>query len=80
MLKMDGLDDAIVGMTDIWVPSGTGATYVEKLVYDGEKIIASFMAQGMSEEEAYEFCSFNIEGAYMGPETPIIFWPYNKEL
>ena len=72
MLKMDGLDDAIVGMSDVWV----GNTTVERLVYDGEKIIACLMAQGMTEEEAYEFADFNITGSYMGPQTPVIVWPY----
>jgi hypothetical protein len=74
MLKMDGLDDAIVGMADVWV----GNTTVERLVYDGEKIIASLMAQGWTEEEAYEFVDFNIAGAYMGPQTPVIVWPYTN--
>ena len=79
MLQMDGLDEAIVGKTDLWVPNGAGASYVEKLVYDGEKIVAILMARdGMDVSEAYEFVDFNITGAYMGPETPIIFWPYEQ--
>ena len=76
MLKMDGLDDAIVGMADVWVPNGAGAMTIEKLVYSGEKIVKVLMAQGMTEEEAYEFVDFNIAGAYMGEETPVIVWPY----
>jgi len=72
MLKMDGLDDAIVGSADVWVGNAT----VERLVYSGDKIVASLMAQGMTEEEAYEFVDFNIAGAYMGEETPVIVWPY----
>lgn len=76
MLKMDGLDEAIVGMADVWVPNGAGAMTIEKLVYNGEKIVEVLMAQGMTEEEAYEFVDFNIAGAYMGDETPVIVWPY----
>lgn len=76
MLKMDGLDEAIVGMADVWVPNGAGAMTIEKLVYSGEKIVEVLMAQGMTEEEAYEFVDFNIAGAYMGEETPVIVWPY----
>lgn len=73
MLKMDGLDDAIVGMADVWV----GNTTVERLVYDGEKIVKVLMKRdGMTEEEAYEFTDFNITGSYMGPQTPVIVWPY----
>jgi hypothetical protein len=33
---------------------------------------------GMTEEEAYEFVDFNIAGAYMGEETPVIVWPYTN--
>ena len=73
MLKIDGFDDAIVGRADVWVGNAT----VERLVYDGEKIIASLMAQGMTEEEAYEFVDFNIAGSYFGPQTPVIVWPYD---
>ena len=78
MLKMDGLDEAIVGMADVWVPNGAGAMTIEKLVYSGEKIVEVLMAQGMTEEEAYEFVDFNIAGAYMGEETPVIVWPYTN--
>jgi hypothetical protein len=29
----------------------------------------------MDLEEAREFIEFNIEGAYMGPDTPLLVWP-----
>ncbi len=74
MLKMDGLDDALIGSADVWV----GNTTVERLVYSGEKIVKVLMAQGMTEEEAYEFVDFNIAGAYVGEETPVIVWPYTN--
>ena len=71
MLKMDGLDDALIGRADVWVGNGT----VERLVYSGEKVIEVLMERdGMTEEEAYEFMDFNIAGAYMGPQTPVIVW------
>jgi hypothetical protein len=77
MLKMDGLDEAIVGSADVWVPNGSGAMTVEKLIYSGEKIVKVLMERdGMTKEEAYEFVDFNIAGAYMGEETPVIVWPY----
>lgn len=72
MLKIDGFDDAIIGMADGWLPT-------PKLVYDGEKILAILMDQGMSDIEAIEYCNFNIEGAYVGDETPLIVWPYEDE-
>jgi hypothetical protein len=28
----------------------------------------------MTEEEAIEFIGFNIEGAYMGKDTPVFVW------
>jgi hypothetical protein len=80
MLKLDGYDDAIAGKTEVWVPNKAGMVLVEKLVYDGEVIIDILMKRGvMSFDEAEEFVSFNVEGAYMGPETPIIYWPYFPE-
>jgi len=80
MLKIDGFDDALMGKAELWVPSGAGNALVEKLVYDGEEIIAILMDQeGMSEEDAREYVSFNIEGSYMGIETPIIIWPFIDE-
>ena len=65
MIKIDGFDDAIIGVTDTWLPD-------TKLVYDGQKIIELLMSQGMSDIEALEYCSFNIEGAYVGEDTPLI--------
>ena len=29
---------------------------------------------GMDADEAREYIEFNIEGAYMGPDTPILVW------
>ena len=76
MLKIDGFDKAFVGSADVWVPNKAGAAFVEKAVYDGYKMIRVLMRRDkMSEEEAREFISYNVEGAHMGPETPIIYWP-----
>lgn len=72
MLKIDEFDAAIIGMTEAWLPE-------PKLVYDGEKIIDILMCQGMTYEEAVEYCAYNIEGAYVGNCTPIIVWPYEEE-
>jgi hypothetical protein len=44
-------------------------------VYDGNKIVEKLVSEGMTQEEAFEFVGFNIEGAYVGEETPIIVWP-----
>jgi hypothetical protein len=39
-------------------------------VYDRAKIIASFIADGMTEDEAEEFFEFNVQGAWVGEATP----------
>lgn len=72
MKKWDDLDEAIIGPAYIW----TNRTQVEVLVYNGEVIRNILMSRdGMDFEEAREFIEFNIEGAYIGPDTPILVWP-----
>jgi hypothetical protein len=71
MLKIDGHDNAIIGPACIW----TENTRVEVLVYDAEIIRENLMREsGMDSEEAREFIEFNIEGAYMGKDTPVLVW------
>jgi hypothetical protein len=71
MIKYDGYDEAIIGPACIW----RGHERVEVLVYDGEKIQEILMRDGCSDEEAREFIEFNIEGGYLGIETPVVVWP-----
>ena len=42
------------------------------VVYDKDELIKVYMDEGMNEEEALEFISFNVEGAYVGETTPLI--------
>ena len=71
MLKIDGHDDAIIGPAFIW---GNGER-ISVLVYDAEAIRLTLMERdGMDADEAREYIEFNIEGAYMGPDTPILVW------
>ena len=73
MLKIDGHDDAVLGPAFIW---GQGGTRLSVLVYDAEAIRATLMHRdGMEADEAREYIEFNIEGAYVGPDTPILVWP-----
>ena len=45
------------------------------LVYDGGEIVRILMERdGMEYFEAIEYIEFNIEGAYVGEKTPVIFW------
>ena len=72
MLKIDGHDDAVLGPAMIW---GQGGHRINVLVYDAEAIRTTLMERdGMDAEEAREYIEFNIEGAYMGPDTPILVW------
>jgi hypothetical protein len=71
MIKYNGYDDAIIGPASIWRDS----TQVSVLVYDAEKIREVLMRDGMDSEEAREFIEFNIEGGYLGIETPVLVWP-----
>ena len=71
MIKYDGYDEAIIGPASIWRDSTT----VSVLVYDAEKIREILMRDGMDAEEAREFIEFNIEGGYLGVETPVLVWP-----
>ncbi len=71
MIKYDGYDEAIIGPASIWRDSTT----VSVLVYDAEKIREILMRDRMDAEEAREFIEFNIEGGYLGIETPVLVWP-----
>jgi hypothetical protein len=71
MIKYNGYDEAIIGPASIWRES----TQVSVLVYDAEKIREILMRDGMDAEEAREFIEFNIEGGYIGIETPVLVWP-----
>jgi hypothetical protein len=71
MIKYDGYDEAIIGPASIWRDS----TQVSVLVYDAEKIREILMRDGMDAEEAREFIEFNIEGGYLGEQTPVLVWP-----
>lgn len=71
MKKYDGLDDAIIGPAFIW----RDGTQVSVLVYDAEEIRKIFMLRdGMDADEAREFIEYNIEGGYIGKDTPVLVW------
>jgi hypothetical protein len=62
-LFADGFDDAIIG-----VARGFGEAPV--VAYDRAKCI-EILSRDMPEDEAEEFFSFNVIGAYVGESTPI---------
>lgn len=64
VVRLDGLDDAIVGLT-IRHTSGCA------LLYDLDKIVEILMKRdGMTKEDAEEFADFNILCAWFGEATP----------
>lgn len=63
-LFADGFDDAILGLTEVedgWRVCYDIGRILEVLVVDHD----------MSADEAVEYFDFNIEGAYVGPLTPL---------
>jgi len=56
----DGFDDAIIGI----------CTKTNKIVYSKTKCI-EVLCKDMEEEEAEEYFSYNVDGAYVGELTPI---------
>lgn len=61
LLFVDGFDVAIIGID----------TVSYRVVYNKEIMIEVLIAEGMSYEDALEYFSYNIEGAYVGEKTPI---------
>ena len=62
----DGFDDAIIGVVHDFNAPGRVAYSVNRCIDQ--------LAKEMSEEEASEFFSYNVSGAYVGEKTPIWVW------
>lgn len=60
---MQGYDDCIAGIVERF-----GAPPI--VCYDKSKVLARLVRDGMSEDEAEEFWSFNQIGAWVGDSTP----------
>lgn len=76
MKKWDGFDNAIIGTASVW----HGHERVDVLVYDCDKMVEQLMIRdGMDAEEAIDYINFNIEGAYIGKDTPVVVWQYHDE-
>jgi hypothetical protein len=59
-LKADGFDEAIIGVDET----------SSRLIYSVSMCIEILM-RDMSEEDALEYFSYNVSGAYVGEKTPI---------
>ena len=60
-LTADGFDNCIIGLEAISM----------RLIYSKSKIIMQLVSEGLTLEEAFEHFSYNIEGSYVGEQTPI---------
>lgn len=59
-LIANGFDDAIIGVDESSM----------RLIYSKKKCI-EILTKDMSEEDALEYFSYNVSGAYVGEKTPI---------
>lgn len=71
LMTADGFDGAIIGV-------GYRCGHLPLVVYSVERAIEILCVEHqMSYEDATEYFSFNIEGAWVGPSTPL--WVYESE-
>lgn len=76
-LKIDGHDDALLGIADAWDTSGC---VYSRFAYSGDLILRHLMVEdGMDVEGAMALISTKFEKAYVGPTTPIIVWETHGE-
>jgi len=69
----DGFEDAIIGMVH-------GACRTPVVAYDYHKCVEILVKRdGMDEEEAEEYISFNVTGAYMGELTPLFVYDLRSQ-
>ena len=65
-LKADGFDDAIIGVSEDF-------NSPIRLIYSVNKCLDIIMID-MNYNDAIEYFTFNVSGAYMGEKTPIWCW------
>ena len=68
LIRMDGYDDCVIGVIETF-------GHEPRLCYDQRKVIWSLMKQGSTREEAEEYFSYNMIGAYHGERTPCFLIP-----
>ena len=72
MLLADGFEDALMGYVEGWFPRGSGVSQGVVAMYDSTRCIQILMERdGMDQDEAEEFFSFNVTGAYAGDKGPV---------
>ena len=73
LMVMEGYDDCIIGVVERFGQSPI-------VCYDKVKIIQKLESDGMDNEEAEEFFSFNQLGAGMGDLTPCFLSPTESDV
>lgn len=64
----DGFDDAILGIAE-------RCSQEAVLLYDYESMIDVLMRRdGLNRENAEEYLQFNVIGAWIGDQTPLVFY------
>lgn len=71
LMAIDGKNDCIMGV-------GRRCGKPDVLVYSHAMLVASYVKQGMTESEAHEWVEFNIVGAWMGEQTPMVIYPHTE--
>lgn len=69
VILADGFEDAFIGI-------GRQFTTEPFACYDRQKCI-DILCENMTHKEAEEYFSFNVEGAYVGEQTPVFLEMYN---
>jgi hypothetical protein len=67
LIIMDGFDEAIIGVAYGWFNQSRS----EAVCYDMDRCIEILVAEGLSDEEAFEHLDYNCLGAYVGEHTPV---------
>lgn len=68
---VDGFDDCIIGIAE-------RCSQPDIVAYDTDKIIEKLVADGMLRDEAEEHFYFNIQGAWLGEDTPVFIRKLTK--
>ena len=66
ILTADGFDLAVLGYADDFSEP--------RVVYSVQKCLDILIKDGMDSEDAMEYFTFNVSGAYVGEQTPIWCW------
>lgn len=67
-LLADGYENSIIG---ILTSIGKDGKEYRRVVYSVDKILNQLVEGGMGADDVEEFFEYNIDGAYVGPQTPV---------